>query len=346
MLDRTKGEGGSAPGVLAPAATGAVSFIERNGGDVDRVFGHSGIEPSSIDNPTLSLSLNAYCGLFEEAARHTQNDNFGLWFGNQFMPRDLGMLGYVAVASPTLGSALENLVGYFDFHQQGSTMRLSRADCLLKLDYQIHDGRIVERRQDAELSLGMFLNIFRECLGPHWGPEEVHFEHPKPLDWKEHDRAFEAPVYFNQPTNALLFRPDLLAGDMPNGDTRLLAIVQTCLSSLGFNDNIAESLVDRLRNLLRVKLPEGYPSLESVAAEMNLSVSAVQRVLAFEGLSYKDLVERTRQDLSLLYLRQVHLPLSEIAFLLGYSELSAFSRAFRRWHDVSPRDYRDRLLRS
>ncbi|MEE8534580.1 MAG: AraC family transcriptional regulator ligand-binding domain-containing protein, partial [Kiloniellales bacterium] len=89
MLDWRKSESGGAPGVLAPAATGAAGFIEQNGGDADRVFGRSGIEPEAIDNPVLGLQLECYCGLFEEAARQTRNDNFGLWFGNQFLPRDL-----------------------------------------------------------------------------------------------------------------------------------------------------------------------------------------------------------------------------------------------------------------
>ena len=120
----------------------------------------------------------------------------------------------------------------------------------------------------------------------------------------------------------------------------------SCLTALGLSQEASQSRIDRLRNQVRVKLPEGYPSLDTIAEELGQSVSAVQRTLAFEGLSYKDLVENTRRDLALLYLKQVHMPLSEIAFLLGYSELSAFSRAFRRWHGVSPRDYRDQLARS
>ena len=342
MLNRKQDLLGPASGVLAPAATGALSFIERHGGDADRIFGDSGIAPSTVEDPVLVLSLNSYCGLFEEAARQTQNDNFGLWFGNQFVPRNLGMLGYVAVTSPTVGSALENLVKFFRFHQQGSIMGLSQNDPLLKLEYQIHDGRIVERRQDAELSLGMFLNIFREAYGPSWGPEEVHFEHPKPLDWKEHEKAFNAPVYFNQPTNGLLVRREDLNGTMPGCDLRLLAIVQACLSSLGCRD-YDERPIDRLRSLVRTKLPEGYPTLESIAQELGMSVSAVQRLLGSAGLAYKDLVENTRRQLAMMYLKQRHLPVSEIAFLLGYSELSAFSRAFRRWVGVSPREYRERI---
>src|SRR5262245_20207389 len=90
------GVGGTAgkvsdPSVLAAAATGIVSFIERQKGDVDRIFGNAGISPEMAGSPTLQLNLCSYCRLFEESARLTGNDNFGLWFGNAFDPRDLGL---------------------------------------------------------------------------------------------------------------------------------------------------------------------------------------------------------------------------------------------------------------
>ena len=82
-----------------------------------------------------------------------------------------------------------------------------------------------------------------------------------------------------------------------------------------------------MRSALRNHLPLGYPMLEMVADELRVPQSAIQRALAGHGVTFKDLVERTRYELALIYLKQRHLPLSEIAFLLGYSELSAFSRA-------------------
>lgn len=334
------------PNVLAPAATGVADFIENNGGDPDRIFGHAGIDPECLGQPTVNLSLGSYCGLFEEAARQTMNDNIGLWFGQQFAPSDLGLLGNVAVYSPTLGAALSNFVEMFPCHQQGTLMRLVRGGGLLKLEYRIDDGRIVARRQDAELSLGMFANIFRLCHGHGWVPEEIHFEHPEPIDGKEHERAFDAPVYFSQPTNAILFRPQDLAAVMPNSDPRLLTILRTCLAEFGANRPENVSFVDRTRSLLRARLPEGYPSLEMVAGELQVPVWTLQRRLSDENLTYKNLVEEIRKELAHMYLRQPHIPVSELAFLLGYSELSAFSRAFRRWTGVSPRKYRGRLSSS
>jgi AraC-like DNA-binding protein len=336
----------SEPSVLAAAATGIVSYIERQKGDVDRIFGHAGISPEMAGLPTLQLSLKAYCRLFEESARQTHNDNFGLWFGNSFEPRDLGLWGYAAVSAPTLGMALQTLVDLFPLHQQSSSMRLaSGPEGLMRLEYRIEAPDIVERRQDAELSLGMFLNLFRECLGPAWAAEEVHFEHPKPAGWREHERAFSAPAYFSQPANALLFRPGILATPMPARDVRLMAAMRHCLERLSERNDLRVSVTDRVRSAVRGRLQDGFPTLESIAAELRLPLSVIQRELHCDGLTYTALVEATRRDLALSYVRQRQLPLSEIAFLVGYSELSAFSRAVRRWTGLSPRLLRSRMLR-
>lgn len=331
------------PRVLAPAATGVATFISRLGGDPDSIFGTAGIDPENIGKPTEDLGLDNYCALFEEAARKTHHDNIGLWFGQQFAPSDLGMLGYVAVHSSTLETALENFVELFPYHQGATTMRFVRGPDLMRLEYRIDDGGIVARRQDAELSLGMFLNIFRHCHGASWAPEEVHFEHPKPEGWAEHEKAFDAPVYFGQRTNALLFRREDLARPMPSADLRLLQILRACLTGLGAGPSQV-TLVTRIKSLLRAKLPDGYPSLESVADDINLPVWTIQRRLADEGIAYKDLVEETRRELALLYLEQRYVQLSEVAFMLGYSELSAFSRAFRRWTGMSPKAWRNAKL--
>lgn len=333
------------PIVLAAAATGIVEHIDASNGDVDRIFGNAGIAPAMAGSPTLKLRLSSFCRLFEEASSRTGNDNFGLWFGNQFKPRDLGLWGYAAVSSPTLGSALENLVNLFCYHQESSTLRLASDDNgLVRLEYQITAPEIVERRQDAELSLGMFLNVFREGLSNSWAPEEVHFEHPKPADWHDHETAFSAPVYFSQPTNALLFRSDVLDRPMPGCDLTLMTMMQTCLERLGNQAQEPATMIDQVRNTIRTKLPNGCPCLEAVAAAMQLSVSTLQRELMQANVAYKDLVEQTRRDLAFAYLKQRQLPLSEIAFLLGYSELSAFSRAMRRWTGESPRSVRMHLL--
>jgi AraC-like DNA-binding protein len=336
-----------APGVLASAATGMVGFINQMGGDVERIFGNARIAPDMAGSPTLKLRLSAFCRLFEEAARQTRHGNFGLWFGNQFQPRDLGFWGYAAISSPTLGSALENFVELFTYHQECSRMTLkSGTEGLIRLEYQIEAPTIVERRQDAELSLGMFLNLIRECCGQRWAPEEVHFEHPKPAQAKEHEAAFNAPVYFSQATNALLFKPEILARQMPSHDSRLMNMMRMCLIELGSRTAADSGVLDRVRTAVRARLSQGSVALEAIADEVQLPVAVLHREFSQNSMTFKSLVEDVRRDLAISYMKQRQLPLSEVALLLGYSELSAFSRAFRRWTGRSPRTFRSAISTS
>jgi AraC-like DNA-binding protein len=133
---------------------------------------------------------------------------------------------------------------------------------------------------------------------------------------------------------------------MPGRDPRLMAVMQTCLEQLGSRATNEDMLLDRMRTAVRMKLAAGYPSLEEIAESLRAPLGVIHQDLGAAGLTYKDMVEEVRRELALSYVRQRHLPFSEIAMLLGYSELSAFSRAFRRWTGASPRDYRSHMLNS
>lgn len=338
------GESGPDTGVLASATTGAARFFVNFGGDPDSIFGNAGLDPSLSADPTFNISLRAYCTLFETAATRTGKNNIGLWFGQQFQPTDLGLLGYIAVHSSNMQAALRNFIELFPYHQQGTEMSLTQSRGLYSLNYRIFDNRIVNRRQDAELSLGMFCNIFRHCYGPLWAPEEIHFEHPKPENWREHESAFSAPVFFGQRANSLIFRTEGLDRAMPTSDPRLLMILRRCLKTVGIQPAAQRPISEQIRDHLVKELAEHCPVLEETAESIGIPAWTIQRRLADQGLTYKELVEETRRELAEAYLKQPHLQLTEIAFLLGYSELSAFSRAFHRWTGLSPREYRTKLM--
>ncbi|MQA54523.1 helix-turn-helix domain-containing protein [Pseudomonas sp. MC042] len=313
-----------------------------HGGNPERILGMTGIDPEQLLHPTLSLDLNQYCSVFEEAARQTGNHNFGLRYGQQFRPDSLGLLGYVGMCSATLGEGLRNVARAFPAHQQGSLLRLVEDGELCRFDYQVQYGAILRKRQDAELSLGMFANLIRHALGQNWAPERVHFEHPQPEAWHEHCKVFDAPVLFGQPCNALVFRRSVLQRPMPGHDPKLLAILLESLHKLAVagGDQARPDMVAEVRAQVRDLLGEGYPCLEQVAHNLRMPSWTIQRRLGESGLTFSSLVDTVRQELALYYLQQSTLPISELALALGYSEISAFSRAFRRWYGVSPIQWR------
>jgi AraC-like DNA-binding protein len=331
--------------VLAAATTGFREFMLRNGGATENVLSRAGLEEDQLSDINRPLDLGSYVHMMELAAEDTGNDNFGLWFGQQFKPEMLGLIGAIAIASPTLGAALGNLARLFPYHQQATHTAFTRQGELMSLEYRIIDGGIVERRHDAELTLGMLVNVLRHCLGTNWAPEEIHFEHPKPGEWRQHSQAFSAPVYFGQHTNALIFRDDRLHQRMPQGDLHKANSLCDELVKISGGIGIL-SLLDHVKGEIRSRLPDGIPYVETIADAVGMQRWTLQRRLADYGLSFSGAIDLVRRELAARHIRQRYVSILEMSDILGYSELSAFSRAFRRWFGVSPQKYRGKLFAS
>jgi AraC-like DNA-binding protein len=326
--------------VLAAAASGVIDFIDNQGGNAETVLHRAGIDVSWLTDPTLPLDLAAYVQMMEESAAQTGNGNFGLWYGQQFQPQNLGLIGGVTLAAPTLLSALEALAGLFPYHQQVTHTAFREAGGIVALEYRILDGAILARRQDAELTMGMFVNVLRSVFGPTWAPEEVHFEHPRPEQAQEHARAFQAPLHWGQRTNALIFKRPAEDIAMPGADIKQMDRLRRQLLHAAHGSAGEVPLIRRVQAEIRSRLVDGTPYIEDVADALDIRRWTLQRALADEGVSFSDMVEQVRHQLARLYVQQTHVPIADIAFLLGYSEISAFSRAFTRWFDRSPRQFR------
>ncbi len=326
--------------VLASAACGVVQHIENNKGDVDKIFGQVGIRQNDIDNPINELNLMQYCNLFEVAATATGNDNIGLEFGRTFTPQQLGPIGYAAISSPTLSAALRNMEKYFAAHQGQTSFGLIQDSEMLWLSYRIYDPRILNRRQDAELSLGMFCNIFKAALGDNWSPLEIRFEHDRPNDGNSHESCFNAPVKFGRRTSAIGFRRSDLDARMPEQDPYLFALISSFLESRSKLGGSPENFGTIVRNQIKLHLGDRIPTLSEIAGVLGLNDVSFQKQLKMHELLFPDLLRAARRELALHYMNELDMPFTEIAYNLGYSELSAFSRAFRSWTGMSPQRYR------
>ena len=326
--------------VLASAATGVTAHIAKNNGDVDSILGSVGIRPRDISNPINELNLVQYCNLFEIAAGKTGNDNIGLEFGQNFAPRQLGPIGYAAISSPTLSAALRNMEKYFSAHQGQTSFGLIQDSDILWLSYRIFDARIRNRRQDAELSLGMFCNIFKSALGQKWTPLEVRFEHDQPDDSQSHENSFGAPIKFSRRTNAIGFRRSDLDARMPDQDPYLFSIITSFLESRSKLVGNPEDFATVVRNQIKLHLGDKSPTIPEIARVLGLNDISLQKQLKTHGLNFPNLLRAARCELALHYMTEEDMPLTEIAFNLGYSELSAFSRAFKSWTGMSPQRYR------
>lgn len=324
--------------VLASVVYGLDSFIARLGAQPVNVFSRCGLEGRRSTLPSDTVPLDAYCRTLDCAARETGTENFGLWFGHQFAPRRLGMLGYAVLSSSVLGEALDNLAAFFPIHQDNSVVSHRKEGGVSRLDYDVMDPLIHDHRHDAELSLAVFCNVIREALGPDWVPMSVQFRHKAPACVDDHEKAFGCRVLFGQTTNTLVFSEDILTTAMPDADGILFSAIKAGLLQIQRGKQAADqkSLM-HVRQVILDLLPHGYPSIAQVAERLGCPYWTFQRRLADAGMTYRNLVEDVRRHYALKYLREAEHSVAQTAFRLGYSEGSAFTRAFTRWYGCSPR---------
>ncbi len=165
--------------VMAAAASGALERIAATGVDPEDVLSEVGLRSSDFTDPTNRISLASYCSFFEVAARKTTRSSFGLEFGASFQPQQLGMLGYLAVSSPTLGVALRKFAAYLPTHQQATRLAvIDDSDSVSYLEYAILDGEIRHRQQDADCPLRCS-STSSPLPRPGWVPSAIHLMHAK-----------------------------------------------------------------------------------------------------------------------------------------------------------------------
>lgn len=335
------------PLILAAAASGVETAITASGTRSHRVFELAGVDPARVSDPSLRLELIDYCRLIETAADETGDDLFGARFGRRFTPLHFGAVGTLFVNSPTVLEGLQALARYYGWIQENSSLELTLHRGLASLDYQIYDGRIRRRRQDAELTLAAFCGLIRHCLGPGWLPLETHFEHGQTGHRRDYQEIFGPAMCFDQGTNSILVDARTLEAPMPRPDARAFARAHDLIRrQLAAADRerrhhpAGEGVLGVLSYVIESQCKMGDVGIDAVAKRMGLTIHGLRRRLRECGTPFDELISLVRCDLALRYVEESDRPLTEIAFLLGYSELSAFSRAFRRWMGTRAAEHR------
>jgi AraC-like DNA-binding protein len=324
------------------ATSGLVEAIAAAGAEPAQVFRTLGLERSALDKSDGFIRSSTFAGLLEEAARATSDDCFGLHFGEHFNPKNLGALAYVVLNSPTIAIAIENAERYIHIHNQAANLSFDMGKDQAYLRFLLADPPIDSTRQHNEYSMAVALNMLRMMAGSHWAPREVQFAHDAPAQTSEHLRVFRAPVLFTCATNALVIDREFLNREVPAADDLLYAILKRHVDRIVSELPRESDLLAAVRRVIAEAMRDGEPKITRVTKKLAMSRRTLQRRLKEDGVLFKSLVDDTRRRFALEYLKTPKHTFTEIAFLLGYSEVSAFNRAFKRWTGTTPLDYRNR----
>ena len=284
-----------------------------------------GIDRRALLDPDHKLPVSAVGQLLEDSARAAGAQDLGLRIAESRQLANLGPVALVMRKEPTLRKAVESMSRYMRLHNEALLTRVEEVDGLV-LIREVLGGPSGGQRQAVELAVGVLYRILQLFLGPSWRPHSICFVHGPPASMATHRRVFGMPARFNQEFDGIVCRAAELEVPLPAYDQSMAQQARRHLDSL-----LAQSSSDmagQVRQLVIALLPLGACSVESIAEQLGVDRRTVHHHLSRKGSSYSHVLNTVREELARSYISDQERPLSDVAALLGFASLSAFSRWF------------------
>jgi len=302
-----------------------------------------GLGPASLNNPLGRIPYSQLIVLYEEAARLAGDDAFGLHVGERTELRTFGLLGHLVMNCPTLGEALNAVARYLPLWTDGASLGLDLDRTSVRLVWEYADTLMADCRHDCEMSLAAIARIGRFLSTVECKPREVHFRHRQPRNTSEHRRVFGSAPCFDMPVDEIILESKMLEIPIRGADYELHELLKTHLDGLLSQVAQERSYAGRVRRSIRMTIQSQSPTLETTSKNMGVSTRTLQRRLRDEGTSHGRLLDEVRRESADRYLRDPRTSIQEIAYRLGFSESSAFHRAFRKWQGSTPGERRRQM---
>ncbi len=305
--------------------------------DSDALFRRAGLDPDRLRDPNARYPLAGMQRLWALATSASGEECFGLEVAEAWHPTTFHALGYSALASESLRGALLRIVRYSRVVTTGARLELQQNgdEVTIKLLSSLPvEQMVVPASIDA--GVASILVLCREGRGGQINPLRVRLRRPEPGCSSRLQAFFGCQVEFGATENCLVFRASDLDAQLPTANPVLLRVNEQVLTDYMARLQRSEVTVQVQAKLIQL-LPSGEVDESSVARALNLSLRSMQRKLKTRGVTFRKLLDDTRGQLAEQYLKDSTLSVSEIAYLLGFAEVSSFSRAFRRWTGRAPR---------
>lgn len=308
-------------------------LVRQLGLDLTSLMAAEGLASDALDDPDATMSYLALCRLAQRCADQAGVEHFGLMIGSENHLPNLGMIGHLAQNAPSVGEGLADIEQYFAAHDRGADLRVSVDGPSVTVAYVIRRPDATGAQQVADGAMASAINIIRDLCGPRWAPSIVMLPRRPPADVGPYQRILGPRIQFDSELPAVIFPAEWLAAHVPDANSTLRAFFQRLVRRTMPEP---ETIGEQVRSLIRLRLLEGEPRVESVARVLGLHRRSLSRRLHAEGLSFRDLVQEVRFELAKQLIRDTDLPLARIALLLRYSDATAFSRAFKQWNGSAP----------
>lgn len=294
--------------------------------------------PETKPDSLGGFPIEHWITLLDRAASYLDDSMLGLRLGQAITPRHAGILGYVLLASRNLQEALRRLDRYQRLVYDVTPMTWRDGVGYVDLAWDDKHGRpgpLVD-----ETAITALIQFCRNMTDHRLTPRFVHFINPRPSDLRPYFNYFGCPVEFDQPETIVRIDDEDLERPLRTADPNMIELMERHAETLLATLPREDALIEQVRKTITTCLHEGEPNIAIVASRLGRTTRTLQRALNATGSSFRDELTAIRKELALSYLQNGHLSILDIAMLLGYTEHSAFSRSFKQWMGVSPKEYR------
>jgi AraC-like DNA-binding protein len=321
--------------LYAPVLNHIWNYLADQGHDPERLFHEAGIAPGLRQDASARVDALSVDRLLHMAEMKTCDDALVLQIVGHFHPSYWGAIGYAWLTSESLRSAFQRVQRY---------SRMVADELVIELrdrtnELQVILGWRTEKGFDPSfreiLRLANVVMLCRFNFGAHFKAVRIHLQRTQPSRPAPYEAFFNCALLFESDETMLVLDKAIADSPLASFDAALgILLDQQIADYLARIDK--QDILSQAKSVIFQQLPSGYVSVEDVAVKLHLSARTLRRKLQMENTSFKSLLAETRQELGERYIRDNNLSLTEISYLLGFSESSSFSRAFKNWTGVSP----------
>ncbi|MBZ6074983.1 AraC family transcriptional regulator [Microvirga puerhi] len=321
------------------AAIEIVPTLRDFGIDPDPIIRQVGLEPSLFSDSDNMVQQTAMNRLLPLCVTRTSCSHFGLLVGKRATIRSLGLVGRLMQHSETVSDAVNTLVSHMQVQDRVVVPSFTINDDIALLTLSVYRPQTESANQISDITLAATVNALRSLCGASWNPTEVFLPRTAPRDREPFWRHYLAPVRFNHDTATIAFPKQDLDIRITGADPLLRDMLEQRIQQLAGPQGM--DIKDDIRRLLRTRLGNGPCSADEIAKVFAMHRRTLSRHLRDGGVTYRALTSEMRFDIARQMIENTDVSLSEIALILGYSELSAFTRAFRSWSGQTPSAWRN-----
>ena len=304
--------------------------------DPDALLHDAGLDSRDLSDPDRQLPVDSVAGLLEEAARLSGCEHFGLLMAESRSLASIGPVSLLLRHQPRVGDVVESIVRYQRLYGNALHLELGRIDDATVLRVEVSGS--APTFQAVQLLLGYFCRCVAAVIERPWHPESVHFTHPAPADTRAYRRIFACPVDFGAAFNGFVCANEALVEPNPASDEEMVGHAERLMRLLAPAPG-ERTTSERVRQSLRLLLPDQHGTIDRVAGHLALTPRSLQRLLDREGTSFGALLNEVRRELAQRLLSTRH-EIASVASMSGFERPSSFTRWFSGEFGMAPSAWR------